>query len=223
MTGGRIARVLIALFLVGGAIFAIRSMPELTCATVREYGDRPGSVWLGLGLATLSIVLCFPRQIMIVACGLTFGAVIGGLIAQAAATIGACVAFVIARYLARDWVTKMLLKYRWFQGFGETLGSSGTSFSFFLRLNPILHFSIFSYACGLIPLRFVPFAVGTFLGALPATVALAYAAEVVGCALLDKNTDVPNEAKIWLGAAWVVAVALSLLPVAIAAYKRKRR
>lgn len=223
MRRATVLRALIAAIGVGGLIWAVRNLPDLSCATVQAYGDSGGGFSVVLGASIVAILLCLPRWLVIVGCGMTFGFALGALAAQVAAWLGALIAFIVARYIARDAVTKFLLRYKWFRGFGETLGSNGTSFSFFLRLNPLFHFSIFSYACGLIPIRFWPYALGTFLGMAPASIALAYAGEVLGCAMIDEDATVPLEAQLWLAAAFVSATVLSLLPAALAWWKKRER
>jgi uncharacterized membrane protein YdjX (TVP38/TMEM64 family) len=220
MTRGGIFRALAGAAVIGGIVWGVRSTPELSCALIQSYGTTTEGTFVVIASAIAAILIGMPRWFVIIGCGMVFGFVIGAVVSQLAAWVGACIAFAVARYIAKDFVTKLLVGKRWFRGFGERLGTNGTAFATFLRLNPMFHFTVFSYACGLIPIGFWPYAIGSAIGMLPASVALAYAAETVGCAMIDPDRSVSPEAQAWLAGAFVISVAVSALPMILTARKR---
>lgn len=89
--------------------------------------------------------------VMTLAAGAIFGLLWGTLIVSFASTIGATLAFLIARFLLRDWVTSR---------FGDKLkainagvAKDGTFYLFTLRLVPLFPFFIINLVMALTPLR----------------------------------------------------------------------
>jgi uncharacterized membrane protein YdjX (TVP38/TMEM64 family) len=222
-TWGRVARALLGLLLVALVVLAARSSSQLDCDAARAIGARDDSARWATLIFFGAVLLAIPRAIVIVVAGVVFGTGWGSLIAQLAAWLAALAAFLIARYIARDATEAYLGRFRWFGSLKSELGTSGTWYSFLLRLNPVLQFTLVSYACGLLPLGFWPYAAGTFLGMAPGSLIMAYAGDVVGCALLEEDVDVPNDAKIYLGASWVVLNLLSIVPVIVQRRRRRRQ
>src|SRR6185369_6184345 len=82
-----------------------------------------------------------------------------------AATIGACLAFLVTRYLLRDAVLKR------FGGKLEVLNremeARGLNYLLFLRLVPVFPFFLINLAAGLTRLPFRTFLIGTLFGIIP--------------------------------------------------------
>ena len=51
---------------------------------------------------------------------------------------------------------------------------------FLLRLSPLIPFNVLNYLLGVTPIRFVPYALATFVGMLPGTALNCYAAATLG-------------------------------------------
>jgi pyruvate/2-oxoglutarate dehydrogenase complex dihydrolipoamide dehydrogenase (E3) component/uncharacterized membrane protein YdjX (TVP38/TMEM64 family) len=89
--------------------------------------------------------------ILTLVAGAIFGLVWGTLLVSIASTIGATLAFLMARFLMRDWVQ---------QRFGEKISTmnervakDGAFYLFTLRLVPLLPFFVINLAMGLTPIR----------------------------------------------------------------------
>ncbi|HTT09755.1 MAG TPA: VTT domain-containing protein [Burkholderiaceae bacterium] len=117
-------------------------------------------------------VLCLPGSVLTLAGGALFGAVLGTFYSLTSATIGATLAFLIARYAASDWVARKAC------GRARQLVSGvereGWRFVAFVRLVPLLPFNVLNYALGLTRIRLRDFVVASYLFMLPGAVAYTY-------------------------------------------------
>ena len=122
-----------------------------------------------LGLYAVGTIAFLPGAIFALAGGALFGPVWGALLNLAGATIGASLAFLIARYLAGGWAAarsggrlKRLI---------EGVEAEGWRFVAFVRLVPLFPFNLSNYALGLTRIRFVPYVVTSFICMAPGAIA----------------------------------------------------
>lgn len=102
--------------------------------------------------------------------GILFGPFWGVVYTITSATVGACIAFLISRYLARDLIRQKLKHPRWHQ-LDRQVTDNGWKIVALTRLVPLFPFNLLNYAFGLTPVRFVDYAVATFIFMLPGTIA----------------------------------------------------
>ena len=103
--------------------------------------------------------------ILSLAAGAIFGSVMGTLYANIAATIGATVAFLVTRYLFRDFIlSKFGTKL---EGINRELEERGFNYLLFLRLVPLFPFFLINLAAGLTRLPLRTFFLGTMIGIIP--------------------------------------------------------
>ncbi|MGH8469574.1 MAG: TVP38/TMEM64 family protein [Gammaproteobacteria bacterium] len=116
--------------------------------------------------------------IMTLAGGFLFGSVLGTLYVNIAATSGATLAFLAARYLLREWVeTKFSERIEAFQrGFAE----NAFNYLMTLRLIPIFPFFLVNLLCGLTRIRLSTYMLATAIGIVPASFVYAYAGRQLG-------------------------------------------
>ena len=117
-------------------------------------------------------VLFVPGSVLTVAGGALFGPVSGTLWNLIGATLGATLAFVIARYIASDWVAARS---------GERLGrlmrgveEEGWRFVAFVRLVPLFPFNLMNYAFGLTRIRLREYVIASFVCMAPGALAYTY-------------------------------------------------
>jgi uncharacterized membrane protein YdjX (TVP38/TMEM64 family) len=127
---------------------------------------------LFLLLYTLATVLFVPGSVLTVAGGAVFGPIRGTLWNLTGATLGATLAFVIARYIASDWVAARS---------GECLGrlmrgveEEGWRFVAFIRLVPLFPFNLMNYALGLTRIRLREYVITSFVCMAPGALAYTY-------------------------------------------------
>ena len=100
------ARLLLALALVAAVIVLALNRSLLDVSTVERFTNRLG-IWAPIGhvvLFALGTVLFAPGSVFGLAGGALFGPVWGMLLNLSGALLGATAAFLVARYIAADWV-----------------------------------------------------------------------------------------------------------------------
>lgn len=225
MTGSRkYLRLLIGVAVLVALVFAFRSLELPSCASI--------NTWIaGLGLiAPIAFFLIYvtatiafiPGLIVTVLAGVAFGPWWGTALVSISSVTGATLAFLISRYVARESVEGFLSKQAWFGKFRSGLEDSGFNFVLFVRLVPLFPFNGLNYACGLVPLKLRDYVLGSFLGMLPGTFAYVYAGNAVGCALIDSKAGLPPEVQFRLFVAIGLLATLSVVPVAIKKFKKKK-
>jgi uncharacterized membrane protein YdjX (TVP38/TMEM64 family) len=122
----------------------------------------PGIYLLLFGIGP---VFLWPEAILAMAGGLAFGPMWGTVLTTIGATFGGTLAFLVARYLGRDFIK------RFFRGRLRTLDEKsaehGFKIIFFLRLIPLVPFNALDYAAGLSKIKLRDYVLGTFLGIMP--------------------------------------------------------
>jgi uncharacterized membrane protein YdjX (TVP38/TMEM64 family) len=172
--GNLIFRLVLVAALAAAIIWLGRHRELLQPATIERELQRFGG-WaaiLFLLLYTLATVLFVPGSLLTVAGGALFGPIWGTLWNLTGATSGATLAFLIARYVASDWVAARS---------GERLGrlvrgveEEGWRFVAFVRLVPLFPFNLMNYAFGLTRIRLRDYVLASFLCMAPGALAYTY-------------------------------------------------
>jgi len=152
--------------------------------------------------------LFFPGLPLTLGAGFLYGAVIGTLVVSPASVAGATLAFLIARYFARDWVTRRLKKYPQAVAIDRAIEKNGFKAVVLLRLQPVLPFNILNYALGLTSIRLRDYMLASWIGMFPATVLYVYLGSVMNdiSDLLRgrPNSGVAGRFLLWGGLAAIV-------------------
>lgn len=175
-TGSGLAGKLTLLMLVIAAVVMVRFTgateyleQEKLRALIQGYGVLAPVVFMVI--FSITPVLFLPGLPMAVVGGILFGPFWGVIYSLCAATIGACIAFLVSRYLARGWISGKLKSPRW-RHLDEKVEKQGWKMVAFTRLIPLFPFNLLNYAFGLTRIRFIHYALGTLLFMLPGTVAV---------------------------------------------------
>ncbi|HEU4414413.1 MAG TPA: TVP38/TMEM64 family protein [Candidatus Angelobacter sp.] len=154
--------------------------------------------------------LFFPGLPLTLGAGFVYGAVIGTLVVSPASVAGACAAFLIARYLARDWVTRRMKKYPQAAAIDRAIEKNGFKVVVLLRLQPVLPFNMLNYALGLTSIRLRDYALASWIGMLPATILYVYLGSIMNdfSDLLRgrPNSGVAGRVLLWGGLAAIVVL-----------------
>ncbi|CAI9282076.1 unnamed protein product [Lactuca saligna] len=133
-------------------------------------------------------VLAIPAIPLTMSAGLLFGSYTGTILVSISGTVAASVAFLIARYFARDRILKMVEGNKKFLAIDKAIGENGFRVVTLLRLSPLLPFSLGNYLYGLTSVKFVPYVLGSWLGMLPGTWAYV-SAGAFGRAIIQEESD----------------------------------
>lgn len=203
-------RSLVILALVIGAFAAVRGS-GVTCyleqdtlrSLIQGYGVLAPLVYMLV--YTLAPVLFLPGLPITIVGGILFGPFWGVVYTITGATFGACLAFLVARYMARELIEAKLTGSRW-QKLDRQVEEQGWKVVAVTRLIPLFPFNLLNYAFGLTRIRFSHYALATFFCMLPACIAFI----VFSSSLLDLLRGKVSPTSV-IGLALVVIV--SLMPL----------
>ena len=106
--------------------------------------------------------------VMTLAVGAVFGLLWGTVLVSFASTLGATLAFLIARFLLRDWVQARFGSR--LQALNEGIRKEGAFYLFTLRLVPLFPFFVINLVMGLTPIRTLTYAWVSQVGMLAGTI-----------------------------------------------------
>jgi uncharacterized membrane protein YdjX (TVP38/TMEM64 family) len=160
-------RLLALALLVGGAFAIVALSGSLSAHRVRDWVSGFGTAGpiLFVGLSSALTVACFPGPLLAGASGLLFGTALGTPVSIVSATLGATLAFCVARFVAGDAVQhvggRRLLRLE------AAVSRRGFVSILYLRIAPGVPYNLVNYAAGLTSLRLREFAAATALGCAP--------------------------------------------------------
>jgi uncharacterized membrane protein YdjX (TVP38/TMEM64 family) len=207
-------RVVVALAVVGGIAWAAAHRSAFDFAAVQA---RVEAIGVAAPLAFVAIyavaaVLLVPGAALTLAAGALFGPVAGTVYSLAGATVGATLAFLLARFLVGDWVRRKT---------GARLGElvegierEGWRFVAFVRLVPLFPFNLLNYALGLTRIPVAQYVAASFVCMAPGAAAYSYLGYAGGEALTGGGGAV--KAVLW---ALALLAVVALLP----GFVRRRR
>jgi uncharacterized membrane protein YdjX (TVP38/TMEM64 family) len=164
--------------------FASNSSPEVLQARIADLGNWGPIGFIALyGVATVAMV---PGGIFDLAGGALWGPVLGSVINLAGGSLGAALAFLVARYLARDWVESKGGPR--VQKVVRSVRSEGWQFVAFVRIVPIFPYNIVNYLFGLTRIPFHHYILATIVFMAPSTVAYTWIGHA-GRAALQGDTN----------------------------------
>jgi len=162
-------------------------LPRLTAAVDALGVWGPVVFIAGYAIACVAFV---PASLLTLAAGALFGVLRGTMFVLVGATLGSLAAFLIARYLARDWIAARLAKDTRFAAIDAAIAEQGRKVVFLLRLSPVVPFSVLNYALGLTTVR-----VGDFIlasaGMLPGTLLYVYSGNLASVVAGASNAAAP--------------------------------
>lgn len=231
LTQSKQLRACLLFFGIGGAILlGSFYMPALECSRLQTWivtwGPwAPFYFFLLYVAATLGLL---PGVVLTLAAGMVFGVWAGTLLVLAGATVGAMLAFLIARFLMRDTIEVYLRRQSWFPRFAERLAAKGFAYILFARLVPIFPFTGLNFASGVLPIRWQHYLFGSVLGMIPGTFAYVYLGES-GCKLIDPLLhgdfslgSIPPEARRNALLSLALLAGLTMLPLFMGRGPRKK-
>jgi len=161
----------------------------------------PAAAIAFIGIYIVAAVLFFPASILTLGAGVVFGVVQGSIYVFIGATIGATLAFLVGRYLARGWVEKRI---------------EGMKIVLLTRLSPIFPFNLLNYAYGLTKVTFRDYVFGTF-GILPGTIMYVYVGSLAKnlATLASDSVETPS------GVQWAIRILIFITVVGVTFYITK--
>lgn len=163
--------VIVALF---GAWFAL---PVDEWLKIFSHWIEGLGVWgyvLFIGVYVLACLILAPGTPLTIAAGLIFGLAWGFAVVLIGATIGASLAFLVARYLVRDKVKSLLEGKPKFAAVEKAISEDGWKVVLLLRLSPLVPFNLQNYFFGVTEIKFWQYVASTFFGIMPGSLLYLY-------------------------------------------------
>jgi uncharacterized membrane protein YdjX (TVP38/TMEM64 family) len=190
--------VVVLLFVVSGAAGVWVFEGKINAPAVEAWVAGLG-IWAPIGFVLLygiATVAMVPGSIFDLAGGALFGPYFGSLIDLAGGTLGAALSFLVARYVAQEWV--QVRSGPRLQAVMRSVDADGWQFVAFVRLVPIFPYSVMNYLLGLTRIPFHHYLVATVVFMAPSTVVYTYVGHASRAAIAG-DTDNLYYALIALG------------------------
>ena len=145
---------------------------------IRGLGPLAPIVFIAIYI--VACVAFVPGSILTIGAGVLFGVVRGTIYVSIAATLGATAAFLVGRYLARDWVSRQLEGNAKFKAIDRAVGREGWKIVALTRLSPVFPFNLINYAYGLTRVTLRDYFFASWAGMIPATIMYVYIGSLTG-------------------------------------------
>ena len=170
MAAKRYVKLGLIVLLVAGFIAAVRMLPvaawlEVFNAWVSELGVL-GMVLFALVYA-VATVLMVPGSLLTLAGGAVFGLLPGFVTILHGATLGAALAFLVSRFVARKHVESWIQEKPSFDVIDKAVAKQGWKIVFLTRLSPVFPFNFQNYAYGLTSVSFWHYVLASWIGMIP--------------------------------------------------------
>jgi uncharacterized membrane protein YdjX (TVP38/TMEM64 family) len=159
------------LVLAGVAAMAWGFSLGLSVEALVDWIDGLG-IWAPIGFVALyavATVALVPGGIFDLAGGALFGPYLGSAVNLLGGTLGAALAFLVARYIARDWAQAKAGPR--LQGIMRSVDEEDWRFVAFVRLVPVIPYNITNYLLGVTRIPFPRYVLATLVFMAPSTVA----------------------------------------------------
>jgi uncharacterized membrane protein YdjX (TVP38/TMEM64 family) len=182
--------------------------------------------WInGLGaIAPLLFILTYivvtvaflPASVVTLGAGFVFGVVKGSILVFIGAMLGATAAFLIGRFVARDWIANKVAGNRFFSALDNAIAQEGLNLIFLIRLSPAFPFNLLNYALGLTKISLSDYVLGT-TGIIPGTIMYVYLGSLISDIATLGTGETPSNPII----SWIIKILIFVTVVAISLYIAK--
>lgn len=145
---------------------------ESALAYIEQLGAFGPLLFILLYIA--ACVLFIPGSVLTLGAGAIFGVVRGTMLVSVASTLGATAAFLVGRYLARDWVARKIDGNTRFKAIDGAVAREGWKIVGLTRLSPVFPFALLNYAYGITRVSLRDYVLASWIGMLPGTAMYVY-------------------------------------------------
>jgi len=219
-----------AKFIIGGLLIVIAVLVIVSTLGLAEFQARTlallswveQSPWIGLlvlGVVLIAFVfLMLPSVLLTVGAGFLFGVWAGSLLVVVSNTIGASLAFVLARYGAPRQLQQHLYHSKYYTMFNRLVARKGWQVVALTRMVPFFSYKLSNYIYGVTNVSGKNYLIGTFLGLWPISVFNVYLGSITSDIVSIGTAKEPSMHS-WL----FIALVLIALTLALTYFIRKHR
>ena len=217
------ARIAVLVVILMALFLAMRFLPvQQWLSSFNDWVGQMGTVGILVFIVVyaLATVLLAPGSILTIGAGFAFGLWKGFLAAWTGATLGASLAFLVARFVARDKIESIAKRNEKFRKIDNAIGKKGAKLIFLLRLSPVIPFNLSNYFYGLTAVKFWLYVLASWIGMMPGTFLYVYvgAASKAAVAAATGGEAVKHGWQYWtfLGVGFVATVIVTIWVTKIA-------
>ncbi|MCX5843347.1 MAG: TVP38/TMEM64 family protein [Deltaproteobacteria bacterium] len=156
---------------------------------IHEFGSLAPFVYVLIYI--IAVVAALPGAAITIAGGALFGSVTGVILVSIGSTIGASLAFIIARYVARNAIVRRLSGNETFQKLDRMTEEHGAIIVAITRLVPIFPFNLLNYGFGLTKVPFGTYVFWSWLCMIPGTILYVVGTDAVVSGVSQGNVPWP--------------------------------
>lgn len=165
----------------------------------------------------IATVAFLPGSILTLGAGVLFGVIKGSIFVFFGATIGATLAFLVGRYIARGWISKKIEGNQKFSAIDQAVGKEGLKIVLLTRLSPIFPFNLLNYGLGVTGVSLKDYVLGS-VGMIPGTIMYVYIGSLAGSIATIGGDTQPDANPI---AQWTIRIIGFIATVAVTLYVTK--
>ena len=165
----------------------------------------------------VATVAFLPGSVLTLGAGVLFGIVKGSIYVFFGATIGATLAFLVGRYLARGWISKKIAGNQKFSAIDQAVGREGLKIVLLTRLSPVFPFNLLNYGLGVTGVSLKDYVLGS-VGMIPGTIMYVYIGSLAGSIATIGGETQPDANPI---AQWTIRIIGLIATVAVTLYVTK--
>jgi uncharacterized membrane protein YdjX (TVP38/TMEM64 family) len=180
------------------AYLSVNNLSELLLNALEWVNGLGAMGAIGFIAIYIAATIAFlPGAILTLGAGVIFGVALGSVYVFLGATIGSIAAFLIGRYLVRDWVTQKIAGNAKFQALDTAMSRSGFKIVLLTRLSPVFPFNFLNYAFGVTNISLKDYSLAS-IGMVPGTIMYVYIGSLASSlATLGKGTQPINSGLQW--------------------------
>jgi uncharacterized membrane protein YdjX (TVP38/TMEM64 family) len=179
----------ITIFIIIGHHFNLQGLFNKSLLWVDSLG------WLApiayIVIYNIATLLFIPGSVLTLKGGCLFGFFGGSIYVLIAATIGATFAFLVGRYISRDWVCQQIGDKPKFKAIDKAVAKNGFKIVFLTRLSPVFPFNLLNYAFGVTQVSLKDYILGS-IGMIPGTVMYVYMGSLIGDLAMNNSSNLIN-------------------------------
>lgn len=153
-------------------VFDVRALLREALALIEGLG--PWGPILFIAAYVLATVFFMPGSVLTLGAGALFGVAWGSVYVSIGSTLGATCAFLVGRYLARNWVAAKIQGNERFSSIDRAVAEEGWRIVGLTRLSPVFPFALLNYAFGLTRVSLKGYVLASWIGMMPGTVMYVY-------------------------------------------------
>ena len=165
----------------------------------------------------IATVAFLPGSILTLGAGVVFGIFEGSIYVFIGATIGATLAFLVGRYLARGWISQKIAGNPKFSAIDRAVGNEGLKIVLLTRLSPIFPFNLLNYGLGVTGVSLKDYVLGS-VGMIPGTIMYVYIGSLAGSIATIGGETQPDANPV---AQWAIRIIGFIATVAVTLYVTK--